>query len=266
MAFIFSVTRRASDDIARTLATVLAGLLATGGTHAATPACKGRLYLTLDTGHMQPAEEIAAILNKHAVRATFFLANEKTWRGDGSLDPAWTAFWRARAVEGHAFGSHTWRHWYLRGDIGSDKLRYLAWGARDGEVLDAVGFCEELKKSEEAFRKMTGRGFDGLWRAPGGKLTANAERFAAACGYRHVGWSPAGFSGDELPSEKYPADRLIAAQLRDLRDGDILLWHLGIRSRREPLYPMLDTLIAGLKEKGYCFATIPDHPRYARQP
>jgi peptidoglycan/xylan/chitin deacetylase (PgdA/CDA1 family) len=226
-------------------------------------ACKGTLYLTIDTGTMAPADEMAAMLKKHNVKATFFLANEKTARGDTSLDPSWTGFWKARAEEGHAFGTHTWRHWYFRGDVGSDGVRYVPWGKSSGETLNQTGMCAELNKSAEAFKTMTDRKIDAIWRAPGGKLTPNTIRFAEACGYKHVAWSPAGFSGDELPSETYPSDQLIAKQLRDIRDGDILLWHLGIRSRKDPLYPKLDILITGLKAKGFCFVTIPSHPQYS---
>ncbi len=226
--------------------------------------CKGTVYLTFDTGNMRPAEEIAVILRKHDVKATFFLANEKTWRGDTALAPAWKEFWSARVGEGHAFGSHTWRHWYFRRDVGSGKVGYIPFGAASGEVLDQKQVCDEISHSEHAFKAMTGRGFDGIWRAPGGKFTPNTLRFAQACGYRHVAWSPAGFSGDELPSEKFPAESLIRNQLRNIRDGDILLWHLGIWSRKEPLYPRLDDLISGLKAKGFCFARITEHPTWKR--
>ena len=61
--------------------------------------CSGTVYLTLDTGNMQPAEAMAAVLNKHDIKATFFLANEKTKRGDTSLDPSWSAFWRSRQIK-----------------------------------------------------------------------------------------------------------------------------------------------------------------------
>ncbi len=235
-------------------------LLAAGWAHAATNSCQATVYLTIDTGHMGPAEEIAATLNRHQVKATFFLANEKTKRGDTSMDLSWRDFWKARADEGHGFGSHTWRHWYFRGDVGADKVRYVPWGTTHEVLLDQAQVCAEIKHSEGVFRQMTGRGFDGIWRAPGGKLTANTLRFAEACGFKHIAWSPAGFSGDELPSEKFPGDRLIANQLRNIKNGDILLWHLGIWSRKEPLYPQLDTLIVGLKKRGFCFATIPLHP------
>lgn len=230
---------------------------------AATKACIGTVYLTIDTGHMEPADEIAAILKKTDIKATFFLANEKTKRGPRSLDPAWTSFWKAREDEGHAFGSHTWQHHYFRSDAG-DKVRYVPWGAKAGETLDQQQVCAEIKQSETAFKAMTGRGFDGIWRAPGGKLTPNTIKFAEACGYQHVDWSSAGFSGDELPSEKFPSDALIAKQLREINDGDILLWHLGIWSRKDALYPKLDTLITGLKAKGFCFARIPDNPRWKK--
>jgi peptidoglycan/xylan/chitin deacetylase (PgdA/CDA1 family) len=238
-----------------------AAVLFAAGAMAA--ACKGTIYLTLDTGHMAPAEEIAAILRKHEVKATFFLANEKTLRGDTALDPAWREFWVARVAEGHAFGSHTWRHWYFRQDQGS-QVSYVPWGAAAGELLDEAGVCAEIRRSEDAFKALTGRGFDGIWRAPGGKLTPNARRFAASCGFRHVAWSAAGLSGDELPSEKYPSDQLIMAQLKNIKDGDILLWHLGIWSRKDALFPKLDELIAGLKAKGMCFARIADHASWKR--
>lgn len=225
--------------------------------------CKGTVYLTLDTGHMAPAEAMASILKKHGVKATFFLANEKTKRGDMSLDASWTEFWKARAGEGHSFGSHTWRHGYFRQDIG-DKVSYVPWGAKTGTALDAAGVCAEIRKSEDVFKIMTGRGFDGIWRAPGGKLTPNTIRYAEACGFKHVAWSAAGFSGDELPSENYPSDSLIKSQLSNIRNGDILLWHLGIWSRKDALFPRLDELITGLKDKGMCFARIPDHPTWKK--
>ena len=255
-----------STTVARAMSTVtvmlVAGLAILPGIGMAAD-CKGTVYLTIDTGNMAPAEAIAAILKKHDVKATFFLANEKTAAGGTSLDPSWKLFWQARADEGHAFGSHTWRHWYFRGDQG-DKVSYVPWGKTAGETLDQQQVCVELKQSEDAFKAMTGRGFDKIWRAPGGKLTPNTVRFAEACGFKHVPWSPAGLSGDELPSEKFPAEKLLAAQLRDIKDGDILLWHLGIWSRTEPLYPKLDDLIGGLKAKGMCFAKITEHPNWKR--
>jgi peptidoglycan/xylan/chitin deacetylase (PgdA/CDA1 family) len=252
MASTSLLIRRAS----KALATVFVAFAVTN----AQATCQGTVYLTFDTGHMEPAVAMRDILRKHGVKATFFLANEKTKRGDTSLDASWTEYWRSLVADGHSFGSHTWRHWYFRGDIGRDQVRYVAWSGKEQVTLDQAGMCAELRASEKAFTAMTGKTFAPIWRAPGGKLTANAEAMAKQCGFAHVGWSDAGFSGDELPSDQYPSEALIKRQIRNIRDGDILLWHLGIWSRKDPLWPRLDELITGLTARGLCFAPITAKP------
>ena len=224
---------------------------------AAAQICKGTLYLTIDTGTMSHAELVAEVLRKHAVKATFFLANERTSRGDHALDESWAAYWRRLAADGHAFGSHTWRHWYFRGDSGDAHIRYVPWGSKRAELLDKPAFCTELQKPAKTFEKMTGQPMSMLWRAPGGYTTARSLQWARDCGFtRHVRWAAAGFLGDELPSDKYPNEALLKRALRTVKDGDILVMHLGIRSRKDPFQPMLDPLIRGFKKRGYCFATL----------
>ena len=231
--------------------------LATAGVASAgtpsSPGCKGTLYLSFDTGNMRDAELIADTLARHGVKATFFLAQEKTTRGDSALDASWAPYWRARVAEGHAFGSHTWRHGSFRADSGALVRYRLPDGS--SETLDAAGVCAELQRPDTRFQELTGRRLDPLWRAPGGRTTPNTLAAAQACGYRHVGWAAAGFLGDELPSETYPNSLLLQRALERLRDGDIVMAHLGIWSRKDPFAPMFEPLIAGLKAKGFCFAT-----------
>jgi hypothetical protein len=80
-----------------------------------------------------------------------------------------------------------------------------------------------------------------------------------------VRWAPAGFLGDELPSEQVSNEALLARALRDVRDGDVLMAHLGIWSRKQTWAPTLDPLIAGLKQRGLCFRTLTEHPAYRAQ-
>ncbi len=245
----------------------LALLLGVATAHAAAPAaCRGTLYLSFDTGHMEPASAIADILARHHVRATFFIANERTKRGGHTLDDSERAFWQRLVAEGHAFGSHTWEHAYFRGDVGADGVRYVPAGQASGagRVLDRAAVCAEIARPEARFRELTGRGFDGIWRAPGGRTTPRLLDYAQSCGWTHIGWSDAGFLGDELPSERYPNAVLLERAVARLRDGDILMAHLGIWSRREPFWPMLDPLIERLQAKGFCFATLSE--RGKRQP
>lgn len=246
-------------------ALLLVAAAATGA--AAAPACERPVYLTFDTGHMAVAPLIAEVLKRHDVKATFFVANERTKSGGSSLDDEWASWWHARVEEGHAFGSHTWDHHVWRADLPDGRMRFVPTaGPQAGrpQVLDAQQLCAEIKRPVQRLRALGAQAATlPLWRAPGGKTSPRLLAAARACGYTHVGWAEAGFLGDELPSERWPNEQLLQKALRDIRPGDILLAHLGIWSRRDPWAPaVLEPLITGLKARGLCFATLREHPQY----
>lgn len=231
--------------------------------------CKGSVYLTFDTGHMGIAPLVAEVLQRQQVKATFFAADERTQSGGGSLDEHWAPWWRARAGEGHEFASHTLHHVYWRTDAGTPqqpafRVKPTA-GPRAGQefTMTAAQYCAEIAGAADRLRDMTGKQPLPLFRAPGGKTSPRLLEAARSCGYAHVGWTPAGFLGDELPSERYGNAMLLEQALRTIRDGDILLAHLGIWSRKEPWAPaVLEPLIKGLKARGLCFGTLREHPIY----
>ncbi|HYF09014.1 MAG TPA: polysaccharide deacetylase family protein [Acetobacteraceae bacterium] len=222
----------------------------------------GTLYLTIDTGWGREAEQIAEILRRRGVRATLFVAHEPTHRGDRSLDPGWAAFWRARAAEGHLFASHTDRHWYFRGDPAPGRVRYASRRGEGETVLDQPAMCAELARPIERLRQaVPDATILPLWRAPGGITTPNAIRLAEGCGLRHQGWTANGFLGDELDSAAHPNASLRDRALRSIRDGEVLVMHWGVRSRREPYAAVLEEVIAGLQSRGFCFSTLPPQGR-----
>ncbi|MBX9870423.1 MAG: polysaccharide deacetylase family protein [Burkholderiaceae bacterium] len=247
---------------------LLALVLAGGAVRAQD--CAKPVYLTFDTGHMGVADLVAEVLRREEVRATFFAADERTRVGDGSLGTHWAPWWRARAAEGHEFASHTLDHVYWRADLpqpdGSVQFRVRASaGPQAGQdrVWTAAQYCDEIKAASERLRQHTGRTPLPLYRAPGGKTSPALLAAARACGYLHVGWAPAGFLGDELPSDRYPNAQLLQRALRDIRPGDVLMAHLGIWSRQDPWAPaVLEPLIQGLKARGFCFRTLREHPDY----
>ena len=253
------------------LVVVSANAIAAG----APQSCAKPVYLTFDTGHMGVAPLIAEVLNRQHVKVTFFAANERTQTGDGSLGDAWAPWWKARAAEGHAFASHTFDHVYWRGDVAgkgagpNDPVRFRmrpSAGPDEGreQVWTAAQYCEEIDRSEKRLQAITGQAPLPLFRAPGGKTSPRLLAAARSCGYAHVGWAPAGFLGDELPSEAYPNQALLDKALKNIRGGDILVAHLGIWSRKDPWAPtVLEPLIEGLKAKGFCFETLRAHPDYA---
>lgn len=235
--------------------------------------CKS-VYLTLDTGHMEVAPLMADVLRRHQVKATFFGANERTKTGDGSLGTHWAGWWKARAAEGHEFASHTFDHTYWRADVPATpgvsgtslqfKVRPSA-GPSDGKEFVWTGrqYCEEIGRASARLQEITGKKPLPLFRAPGGKTSPALLTAARSCGYAHVDWSAAGFLGDELPSDKYPNDMLLAKALQAIRVGDILVAHLGIWSRQDPWAPaVLEPLITGLQSRGFCFKTLREHPRF----
>ena len=253
------------------LTLLTAWLSAQAGVPVPAPACKGTIYLTFDTGSQSQAGLIADTLRRHQVKATFFMANEKTARGDESLDPSWAPYWKARVAEGHAFGSHTFDHVYLqraansaamsdailvKPQFGPDAGKQLTWSAAQ--------YCAEIKRVDRRFHELTGARLDPIWRAPGGRVSKRTLAAGEACGYRHVGWAKAGFSGDELASETVSNHALLARSLANLKDGDIFVAHMGIWSRKDPWAPAnLAPLIVGLQQQGYCFATLRSHPDYS---
>lgn len=264
-------------DFERTgsLAAVLAlGLLlvlpAAGVAAPSGAACAHPVYLTIDTGHMGVAPGIVEVLARHQVKATFFLANEPTQAvggrpAGGSLDAHWASWWQQLARQGHDFGSHTWDHLVWQKDVPGGFVFKPTAGNRalPRRTLDAQAYCEQLRRPAERFQAMTGQPMRALFRAPGGRTSPALIDAALACGWRHVPWTPAGFLGDELPSDRWPNERLLKRALQSVKQGDILLMHLGIWSRQDPWAPaVFEPLVRGLKARGLCFATLRDHPAY----
>ena len=246
------------------LAVALAAALVAAAAFA--QSCPKPVYLTFDTGHMEVAPLIAQVLARHEVKVTFFAANEATKEGDGSLGAHWASWWKARGAEGHEFASHTFDHVYWRADLPGDRFRVRASAGpnagRDQEWT-ARQYCDEIGRAASRLAEVTGRKPLPLFRAPGGKTSPKFLAATKACGWAHVGWSPAGFLGDELPSDTHPNEALLARALRDVRPGDILVAHLGIWSRKDAWAPaVLEPLVKGLKAKGFCFRTLREHPDY----
>ena len=208
--------------------------------------CNKTVYLTFDTGNMSVANAVASILLRQNVKATFFLANEKTNRGDFSLDDSWKSFWQERYLEDDAFAENV----YLKPQFGPNAGRVLVYKPSD--------FCIELDKVNSRFKEMTGHSLEPIWRAPGGKTSSRLISIAKQCGYSHVSWASAGFLGDELSSREYPNKLLLERASTNLQDGDIAMAHLGIWSRKDVwATAVLEPLITNLKKRGCGFGLLP---------
>ena len=226
-----------------------------------------KVFLSFDTGHMGVAPLVADAIHRFEAKVTFFLANEPTLDGGYTLDDEWAPWWKARAAEDHDFGAHTWNHDIWLEDLPGDRFKVRTVAGLDAprvHEVSAAEYGESLKRVALRFKAMTGRMLDPIFRTPAGHTSPALLAAAQAAGFTHVGWSPAGFLGDELPSDRYSNAELLERALRTIRPGDILLAHLGIWSRLDPWAPAdLVPLMQGLKERGMRFAALREHPRYA---
>ena len=230
-------------------------------TNSSTHSCNKTVYLTFDTGNMSVAQTVADILKRQNIKATFFLANEKTFRGDYALEDSWKSYWQTLVKEGHHFGSHTYDHDYFVKDGPRNEVFIKPqFGPQAGKtmLMSEASVCKDIRKVDQRFVELTGESIQRIWRAPGGKTSPRLISMGNLCGYQHIGWAPAGFLGDELNSDKHPNAMLLEKASRGIQDGDIAMAHLGIWSRKDPWAPaVLESLIVNLKQRGFCFATLP---------
>jgi len=230
-------------------------------TNSSTHSCNKTVYLTFDTGNMSVAQTVADILKRQNIKATFFLANEKTFRGDYALEDSWKSLWQTLVKEGHHFGSHTYDHdYFIKDGPRNEVFIKPQFGPEAGKtmLMSEASVCKDIRKVDQRFVELTGESIQRIWRAPGGKTSPRLISMGNLCGYQHIGWAPAGFLGDELNSDKHPNAMLLEKASRGIQDGDIAMAHLGIWSRKDPWAPaVLESLIVNLKQRGFCFATLP---------
>jgi peptidoglycan/xylan/chitin deacetylase (PgdA/CDA1 family) len=244
-------------------ASALCGLLAfcavLAPAHAAdTPAaCANPVYLTVDPATMDFAPRVADILRRQQVKVTFWVSNQRTQNGEGSLGNLWGGWWKLVGQQGHEFASQTYDHVYWRGDLPGYKTSFRikpTTGSMAGRefTYDAARYCEQIERAARRMEDFTGRKSLPVFHAPGSSTSSKLLASARACGYVHVGIAKAGLLGKGAS---------LNAALAGVRSGDVLLLDLNAAPKAEPwAVANLEPLLVGLKERGMCFATLRQHP------
>ena len=155
-------------------------------------------------------------LELREVPATFFLV--------GNRIPGNEDLVRRMAAEGHQIGIHTYDHVELKG-------------------LSRRDFDLQVGKTRALITRLAGDGSYWL-RPPYGSLDRNAERW---CGGPVILWSvdPEDWKDDDV-------DRIVAAVVEHVSDGDIILLHDLFPSSGQAALSIVDTLL----ERGFCFVTV----------
>ncbi|MHB8836884.1 MAG: polysaccharide deacetylase family protein [Candidatus Methylomirabilia bacterium] len=226
-----------------------------------------KLALTFDGGSdAGESGRILDVLEQRGVTATFFLTGEYIRHNPGLV--------RRIAAGGHEVGNHTWSHPHL---TSWDRTR------RHDTLpgLDPTVIQEELNRTAQAYEAATGRTMTPLWRAPFGEVNDDLLLWAAAAGWRHVGWTRDEVGGRhtldsldwvaERSSRNYLTSEQIAARILSFGaggsglNGGVVLMHLSTR-RDDPEVTRLGALVDALRGEGYRLVTVTELQRDAPSP
>lgn len=164
-------------------------------------------------------------LEAAGVPATFFMVGERL-RANAALV-------RDRLAR-HEVGNHSWSH-------------------DDLATLDLAGVQRELTRTHELITSVTGRA-PRLLRPPYGHLGGSTLLAADSMGYDIALWS------HQMRERRFAndTDGQVGAILDEVRPGSIILAHDVGADRRLVALRGLGAMIAGLRAKGFRFATVSD--------
>jgi peptidoglycan/xylan/chitin deacetylase (PgdA/CDA1 family) len=202
-----------------------------------------RIAITFDgNASSNGTTELLELLQRLDLRITLFVT--------GRFVERYPTLVRQAVLAGHEVGSHTYSHPHLTSYADNRRHRTLPGVTR-------AMLHDQLRQTEIAFRKATGRAMAPLWRAPFGEENPELRRWALELGYLHVRWSS--LEGASLDSLDWIADehsrlyrdsrRMVDRLLAFPRlEGGIVLMHLATE-REEPPWSDLPRFVAELRRR-----------------
>ena len=184
--------------------------------------------LTFDDGPDQRfTPKVLDVLNKHHVKATFFLLGTRVQKYPNVVK-------RIRN-EGHAIGNHTYWH----PDLSKSDVQTMVW---------------EIEKNEQEIMKIIDLKTN-LFRAPYGAFNDEQVKKLRDLGYRGVGWSI-----DTEDWRNLPPQQIKQNVLHTIHPGAIILMHSAGHWTQDlsGTVEALDEIIPFLRQQGYQFVTVPE--------
>jgi peptidoglycan/xylan/chitin deacetylase (PgdA/CDA1 family) len=177
-----------------------------------------KIALTFDAGaSAKPTPSLLKVLADKGVHATFFLTGKWVEQNPELA--------KQILAEGHELGNHTYSH---------HDLRSLC----DEAIVD------ELSKTEELVRTVTGASTKPYFRPPFGGRDERVLRIAAESGYKCVYWTEDSWDGFK---KGIKSDEIQQRVLDRAKDGAIVLMHCG----SWPTVEALPHIIDELRARGY---------------
>lgn len=185
------------------------------------------IYLTFDAGYENGhTAEILKALNKHNVKATFFLV--------GNYIATSPVLVRQMVEEGHIVANHTFSHPNM------------------SCISSLEDFCAELKKLEKLYEDTTGQQMVKFYRPPQGKYSVENLQMAKELGYKTFFWSLAyvDWYKDKQPTKEEAFKKLLGR----IHPGAIVLLHSTSQTNAD----IMDELLTKWEEMGYTFGSLED--------
>ena len=190
------------------------------------PTDRPAIALTFDDGPSESTAEILAILQQHAITATFFQCGANVLRLPHVA--------REVCAAGHELGNHT--HTHPRLCFKSPRFIY-----------------GELARAQEAIEKATGVR-PAVFRAPFGLRWYGLRRAQQRLGLTGVMWTAIGYDWS------HPAEQVVQLFLSQAANGAIFCLHDGRRTRPKPdissTVKALATLVPMLIDRGFHFESL----------
>lgn len=174
------------------------------------------VLLTFDDGpHPEYTLKLLNILDKHQVKATFFVIGKMVEKRPDLV--------RAIAERGHTLGNHSFTH-------------------RNLSRLSAKDIQQDLLMCHEAVETVTGGKVQmNVFRPPGGQYNKTVADVALSLGYTMILWT------DDPGDYANPGDTVVETRTVDrLENGAVILLHDG----SEDTLRVLDAILTRVKEDG----------------
>lgn len=193
--------------------------------------CGHVIALTFDDGpDATYTPQVLNVLERNSVRATFFV--------EGQAAEQRPELVRLERDSGMAVGSHSYTH--------SEAL----------VTMSASDFRRDLLSAEDVLAAILGQKPQ-LYRAPFGHTSATMLRELRGAGYVSIGWDLDSTDWHETDPQK-----IVEQVLSEAHSGAIVLMHdgglAGGNPDRSGTVAALPAIIAGLRERGYQFVTVPE--------
>ncbi len=181
---------------------------------------ENKIALTFDDGPCQKTGEVLEVLQRHHVKATFFVIGKNISGNETIL--------KRMVNEGHSIGSHSYSHHFWIDMWGKKKLQ------------------QDIEKSVKEIKSITGQEVK-IFRPPYGVTTPNFAYVLKELNLRSIGWNVRSYDTSSTDLNK-----ILARVLQQTKNGSIILLHDRLNYAPE----LLNKLIPALKEKKFEFVTI----------